>query len=100
MQLFIRTGERRVVATSACLKLCVSVHGVLVQTLITILCAADRTHTLEVGAGATAADVKAVVAAREGEQRRTAPCSSLLHCLPDIRNPRKRSTDAVHLYPE
>jgi hypothetical protein len=78
MQLFVRTGERRIVATLACLKLCFSVHEVLVQTLITMLCAADRTHTLEVGAGATVADVKAVVAVREGEQHERR-CCLLVH---------------------
>lgn len=33
---------------------------------------ADRTHLIEVGAGATVADVKAAIQAREGEHRRAA----------------------------
>ena len=50
----------------------------LVQTLIALFAVADRTHTLEVGAGATVADVKAVVAVREGERRRLVAA----HCSP------------------
>ena len=43
--------------------------GVLIVLLVL---AADRTHTLQLGADATVADVKSVVEARQGEQRSSA----------------------------
>lgn len=45
---------------------------------------ADRTHLIEVGAGATVADVKAAIQAREGEHRcaAAAPCNWLGECIP------------------
>lgn len=82
MQLFVKTGEpvcARPCPTSGTM-FCSSFGGPLscalllvrfcsIQSLPTCVlrCFADRTHAVEVGADATVADVKAVVAARQGE---------------------------------